>query len=260
MENQPTGSSLKTPSKSKWGLWIHLMAGASLILFVVYFVFDLVSLFSGKFDGSSLIPLLVLLAPIVFCIILLIKGDHTRKGATFGFDVAGIAIWLVAIVVIFLAIGLAGLFTAIVSCPISSSSSSSIASSLSSSSASSGAPSGSQTCNSWAVAFLNLYTPLSLIFIVSAIVHEVFLGLNAFGKKKLPIPLYIFTGLMIIASLALGLDLTLNLGANKGYYLLPFLATDFLTIAFDFVILYGDNEKVSPHPEDTLENQEKAIR
>jgi hypothetical protein len=254
MENQPVQSSAKTPSKTNWGLWIRLLAGASLILFIAFFIVELVSvLTSSKFEGSSLIPLFALFIPMAFGIVLLIKGERTRKGAAFGFDVTGIVLWLLTVVILFLAVALAGIFTAIFTCPATSSSSSSVGSSLASSSGSTSSGSSSSGCTSWVNNFLNPYVPLSLIFILVSIVHEVFLGISAFGKKKLPILLYIFTGIVFLVGLGLGLFLSLNLGTNRFDYLLPFFGTDFLLVAFDFVILYGTNEKVSPHPEDTLE-------
>ena len=255
MENQPVESFAKTPSKANWGLWIRLLAGASLILFVVFFIIDLISvLTTGKFEGSSLIPFFALFVPMAFDIVLLVKGERTRKGAAFGFDVTGIVLWLITLVVIFLGVALAGIFTIIFTCPATSSSSNaSVASSLASSSGSISSSSSSSGCTTWVNNFLNPYVPLSIIFLLTSILHEVFLGINAFGKKKLPILLYIFTGVVILVGLGLGLFLSLNLGTNRFRYLLPFLATDFLWVALDFVILKGSNEKVSPHSEDTLE-------
>lgn len=257
MENQPVESFAKTPSKANWGLWIRLLAGASLILFVVFFIIDLISvLTTGKFEGSSLIPFFALFVPMAFDIVLLVKGERTRKGAAFGFDVTGIVLWLITLVVIFLGVALAGIFTIIFTCPATSSSSNaSVASSLASSSGSISSSSSSSGCTTWVNNFLNPYVPLSIIFLLTSILHEVFLGINAFGKKKLPILLYIFSGLEIIASLALGIFIVLKMNANQGYYLLPFIGTDLLLVAIDFVVLYGDNEKVSPHPEDTLSHQ-----
>jgi len=253
MEDQPLECTAKTPSKTNWGLWIRLFAGASLILFAVFFIIDLISILtSGKFENPSLILLFPSLVPMAFGIVLLVKGERTRKSAAFGFDVAGIVLWLFALVTIFLGVALTGIFTIIFTCPVAISSSSSVASSFSSSSESVSSPGSSSGCATWVNSFLNPYTPLSISFLLTCILHEIFLGINAFGKKKLPILLYIFTGVVILFSLGLSLFLSLNLSPNRFRFLLPFLGTDFLLIALDIVILKGGNEKVSPHPEDTI--------
>jgi hypothetical protein len=248
MENSAADSSLKTPSKTNWGLWIRLLAGASLVLFLVFVIFSLVTNLNagGKFDASSIPALIGIIYPIVFSSILLARGAHTRRGLAFGLNVAGILIWGVVLYVLFFIFLLVGGIVQGASCGTSSSS---ISSALTSSSSS-----NSQCTNEISQA-LNGFGILIPIFLLSAIAHEVFLGLSAFGRKKLPILLYIFSGLEIIASLVLGIFIVLKMNANQGYYLLPFIGTDLLLVAIDFVVLYGDNEKVSPHPEDTLSHQ-----
>ena len=249
MEIRAADSSLKPPSKTNWGLRIRLLAGVSLVLFLVFLILAFASNIQtgGKFDASSIPALIGIIYPIVLSTILIIQGSHARKGLVFGLDVAGILIWGIVLYALFFIFLLVGGILQGAACDASSRSISSVLPSSASSNA---------QCSNEISQALNGFGLLIPIFLLSAIVHEVFLGLNAFGKKKLPILLYIFTGVNIVANLALGLFLVLRIKANQGYDLLPFIGTDLLILAVDFVILYGDNERVSPHPEDTLDQRQ----
>lgn len=252
MENDTLKGVTKTPSNSKATPCLRLFSGTSLLLFSLFLIFCVVYFIKGG-DAANwgVIPVAaVIVYPIVFSLLLFIKGLKAKKGWLFGLSTAGLIALgvtlyiLVAVLLIVLGLSGAG------SCQNSSSSStlsSAVLSSVSSSTASSSAACAERdrTINSLAI--------FAILLVGAGIAHEIVLGLSLFGKKPLKLLLYIFSGLYILASTAFGIVLLLAVTPELWFFILPFIGIDFLILSTGFAAPLLDEEKASPYPEDAPE-------
>jgi hypothetical protein len=209
-------------------LLIRLLSGTSLLLFLIFFIASLVISIQGGFrlDSASFPELLAGILPLAFSLLLLIKGNKTSKGLSFGLSLAGIVIWVVLIWVLVLITGiLSGVQVSVCKSSASASSTS------------------SASCESLGAPF-HAFFAVALAFLVLLIIHEVLLGVSAFLKKNLFIALLIVSSLLTILSIALYITLDKMLPGSDLYNLSGILGSDCLSFALSYLVSFGDNEKM----------------
>jgi hypothetical protein len=236
MENNSLNKPLETPSKANDRWVIPVFAGASLLLFALFIVFSLISSFpaGSSFDSSYLLGILASLYPLSFSLALLLRKNRFKKGWLFGLTTGGIILWCIVLyiflIVFFLVLGP----SATLQCQSSSSTSPS---------------SACQDANNQ----LNQLFIFSIIFLITGLLYEAALGISLFGKKRLPLLLYISLGLLIVSNTLLAVFLLRGLGSNLWFYVFPFIGSDFLGFLICYISLKLPEEKASPYSEDALE-------